>query len=80
MFRENSEHAQFDFFDPFQLMGTKMRQRLEASWAGTFYREIFCRIEESPFAVFTRTNHRGPTRPSTPGRGRDPQGRFWLVG
>jgi len=61
MFRENSEHAQFDFFDPFQLMGTKMRQRLEASWAGTFYREIFCRIDEAPFAVLYSDE---PSRPN----------------
>jgi len=24
--------------------------RLEASWAGTFYQELFCRIDEGPFA------------------------------
>ena len=61
MFRENNEHAQFDFLDPFQLMGTKMRQRLEASWAGSFYREIFCRIDEAPFAVLYSDQ---PSRPN----------------
>ena len=61
MFRENDEHIQFDFFDPFQLMGEKMRQRLETSWAGTFYREIFCRIDEAPFAVLYSDE---PSRPN----------------
>ena len=61
MFRENNEHIQFDFFDPFQLMGEKMRQRLETSWAGTFYREIHCRIDEVPFAVLYSEE---PSRPN----------------
>ena len=61
MFRENNQHLQFDFLDPFQQMGEKMRQRLEASWAGTFYREIFCRIDETPFAVLYSDQ---PSRPN----------------
>jgi hypothetical protein len=61
MFRENNEHVQFDFFDPFQQMGAKMRQRLETSWAGSFYREIFCRIDGTPFAVLYSAQ---PSRPN----------------
>jgi len=62
MFRENNhQHMQFDFLDPFQQMGEKMRQRLEESWAGTFYREIFCRIDETPFAVLYSDQ---PSRPN----------------
>ncbi len=61
MFRENNQHLQFDFLDPFQQMGEKMRQRLEESWAGTFYREIFCRIDETPFAVLYSDQ---PSRPN----------------
>lgn len=64
MFRENDEQIQFDFFDPFQLMGKKMRQRLETSWAGTFYREIFCRNGEAPFAVLYSDE---PSRPNAAG-------------
>jgi hypothetical protein len=62
MFRENNQHLQFDFLDPFQQMSEKMRQRLEASWAGTFYREIFCRIDETPFAVLYSDQ---PSRPNS---------------
>lgn len=61
MFRENNQHLQFDFLDPFQQMGEKMRQRLAASWAGTFYREIFCRMDEKPFAVLYSDQ---PSRPN----------------
>ena len=62
MFRENNQNLQFDFLDPFQQMGEKMRQELEASWAGTFYREIFCRIDETPFAVLYSDQ---PSRPNS---------------
>jgi hypothetical protein len=62
MFRENNQHLQFDFLDPFQQMSEKMRQRLEASWAGTFYREIFCRIDETPFAILFSDQ---PSRPNS---------------
>jgi hypothetical protein len=61
MFRENYKHLQFDFFNPFQQMGKKMRQRLETSWAGTFYCEVFCRIDETPFAVLYSDQ---PSRPN----------------
>jgi hypothetical protein len=61
MFRENDQHLQYDFLDPFEQMGEKMRRRLEESWAGTFYREIFCRIDETPFAVLYSDQ---PSRPN----------------
>jgi hypothetical protein len=62
MFRENNQHLQFDFLDPFQQMGEKMRRRLEESWAGTFYREVFCRIDETPFAELYSDK---PSRPNS---------------
>ncbi len=40
----------------------KHRQRLEASWAGAFYREYFCRLKEEPFAVLYADI---PSRPNT---------------
>ena len=63
MFRENKQHLQPGMFDAFQQMSEKMRQRLEASWAGTFYREFFCRIDESLFAVLYSDK---PSRPNVP--------------
>ena len=63
MFRENDQHLQFGIFDTFQQMPEKVRQRLENSWAGTFYREFFCRVDESPFAVLYSDK---PSRPNAP--------------
>ncbi|MBN1139635.1 MAG: transposase, partial [Anaerolineae bacterium] len=41
----------------------KRRQRLADSWAGTFYREVFCRLDERPFAVLYSGE---PSRPNIP--------------
>jgi hypothetical protein len=41
----------------------KLKARLEASWAGTFYREVFVRIDEKPFAVLYSDE---ASRPNTP--------------
>ena len=43
-------------------MGEKTRRRLEESWAGPFYREVFCRIDETPFAVLYSDQ---PSRPNS---------------
>jgi hypothetical protein len=63
MFRENEQHLQFGMFDTFQQLPEKVRQRLEESWAGTFYREVFCRIDESLFAILYSDQ---PSRPNVP--------------
>jgi hypothetical protein len=63
MFRENNQHLQHGLFDTFQELPQKVQQRLETSWADTFYREVFCRIDESPFAVLYSDE---PSRPNTP--------------
>ncbi len=61
MFRENGQHRQLGMFDTFAQMPAKIRQRLEGSWAGTFYREVFCRIDETVFAVLYSDQ---PSRPN----------------
>jgi len=63
MFRENNEHLQFGLFDTFQRLPGKVRRRLESSWAETFYREVFCGMDESPFAVLYSDE---PSRPNSP--------------
>jgi hypothetical protein len=63
MFRINDQHLQFGLFDTFGQLPEKIRQRLEASWAGTFYREVFCRIDESPFAVLYSDQSSRPNVP-----------------
>ncbi len=39
----NDSHLQIGFFDIVERLPEKVRQRLEESWVGTFYREILCR-------------------------------------
>lgn len=63
MFRENDQHLQHGLFDGFQQLPDRIRRRLEASWADSFYREVFCRIDESLFAVLYSDR---PSRPNTP--------------
>jgi len=46
-----------------QLLPKKLRERLERSWAQTFYDEIFCRIDEKPFAVLYSSQ---PSQPNAP--------------
>lgn len=63
MFRANDRHLQFGLFDTVQQLPEKVRRRLEASWADTFYREVFCRIDEASFAVLYSDQ---PSRPNVP--------------
>lgn len=63
MFRPNHAHLQPGMFDTMRQLADKVCRRLDASWAGTFYREVFCRIEESIFAVLYA---HAPSRPNMP--------------
>ena len=51
MFRKNQRHLQPPLVSSVQDMPSKHRERLDASWAGAFYRECFCRIREETFSV-----------------------------
>lgn len=51
MFRKNDAHRQPPLLSSVRLLPEKQRQRLEASWAGVFYRDFFSRLDESIFAV-----------------------------
>jgi len=51
MFRKNTQHLQPTIISAASELPEKQRKRLEASWAGTFYHEFFCRIDEEAFAV-----------------------------
>jgi len=41
----------------------EQREYLYSSWAGVFYQEFFCRVDEKPFAVLYSNL---PSRPNVP--------------
>jgi len=51
MFRKNTKHPQPALISAASELPQKQRKRLEKSWAGSFYREFFNRIDEQAFAV-----------------------------
>lgn len=51
MYRPNTAHLQIALFSSVNELPKKQQKELEEGWAGTFYRELFCRIEEEPFGV-----------------------------
>lgn len=51
MFRKNDEHLQWPLISELDALPSKLKKRLETSWAETFYREIFVRLDEDPFGV-----------------------------
>ena len=63
MFRRNTDHLQSSFFDTTEALPEKVRQRLAESWADSFYRNVFCRIDEERFAVLYSDE---ASRPNTP--------------
>ena len=63
MYKPNKKHLQPLLISNVNELPEKHRQRLESSWAGTFYHEYFCRLKEDPFAVLYADL---PSRPNTP--------------
>lgn len=61
MFKKNDAHLQIPLTSHVDALPEKLRKRLENSWAGVFYRDVFCRIDEAPFAVLYATC---PSRPN----------------
>lgn len=63
MFRKNDQHRQTQLFSSIRQLPKKLLKRLENSWAGVFYREYFCRLDESKFAGLYSDED---SRPNTP--------------
>jgi hypothetical protein len=63
MFQKNQGHLQSALLSDLDLLTVKQRKRLDQSWAGTFRREVFSRLDESPFAVLYAD---APSRPNIP--------------
>jgi len=63
MFKKNHRHLQIPLTSHVDELPEKLRKRLENSWAGIFYREFFCRLNEAPFEVLYVDF---PSRPNVP--------------
>lgn len=63
MFVVNQQHLQVHLFSTLDELPKKVREMLENSWAGTFRREVFGRLDERPFAVLYADVD---SRPNTP--------------
>ena len=61
MFVENNKHKQLSLISSVNDLPEKHQTRLDDSWAGTFYREFFRRIDETPFSVLYSEK---PSRPN----------------
>jgi len=51
MFKENRKHQQPYLISSVNELPEKQWQELDKSWAGTFYREFYSRLDERLFAV-----------------------------
>jgi hypothetical protein len=51
LFKENNGHLQSKIFGSTDWMIPGIKAKLEKSWASIFYKQVFCNIDEQPFAV-----------------------------
>lgn len=65
MFRESKRHLQPVLISNINDLPAKQKKRLEQSWAGTFFREVYARIPETLFAELYSDL---PSRPNAPVR------------
>lgn len=63
MFRENLRHVQRELLTTVALLPKHMQGVLENSWAATFYKRIFSRIDQKKFAVLFSVKKSRPNFP-----------------
>jgi hypothetical protein len=63
MFKKNKRHLQPPLISEVSLLPEQQFLRLERSWAGVFYREVFSRLDESAFSCLYSDL---PSRPNIP--------------
>jgi len=63
MYKRNQNHLQLPLMSQLDALSDKRRKGLEESWAGTFYREFFSRLNEDIFADLYSDK---PSRPNIP--------------
>jgi hypothetical protein len=51
MFKKNIVQPQETIFTNLDIMDPRLKKTLEKSWAHTFFHDVFCHIDEAPFAV-----------------------------
>jgi hypothetical protein len=61
MYKANKRHLQPPLISNVHELSEKHQKRLEQSWAGVFYQNVFCRLKEEPFAVLYAGS---PSRPN----------------
>ena len=63
MFRKNERHLQQSFISGLNELPEKLKERLENSWSGAFYEQVFAHIDEEVYAVLYSDE---PSRPNVP--------------
>ncbi|MDY6874181.1 MAG: transposase, partial [Chloroflexota bacterium] len=63
MFKKNHEHLQIPLTSHIDELPEKLQKGIVDSWSGVFYRDFFCRIDESAFEVLYADC---PSRPNIP--------------
>jgi hypothetical protein len=63
MFKKNTQHLQLPLTSHIDELPEKYQERLKNSWAGYFYSEFFCNLDETPFSVLYADI---PSRPNVP--------------
>jgi len=66
MFKPNTKHLQPAIITAASELPEKQQKRLKASWADTFFQELFCRLDEAPFSVLYSEKASRPNVPVTP--------------
>jgi hypothetical protein len=63
LFKKNVPQPQETIFTNLDIMDPRLKGMLEKSWAHTFFYEVFCHINEAPFAVLYANNIGAPNFP-----------------
>ena len=63
MYKKNNSHFQIPLTSHVDELPEKLQIGIKEAWSGTFYKEFFCRIDETPFAVLYADC---PSRPNIP--------------
>lgn len=63
MFKKNSSHLQIPLTSHVDELPDKLQKGIKDSWSGVFYRDFFCRIDETPFEALYADC---PSRPNIP--------------